>query len=186
MPAAVPAAQQRTRPCPHRANLPCAEEATDPCSRRLVRNRKLRCRLASSEPRPRGRILTVQVHMPRHFPPRVAPAAGLALALLGPTALLRAQTGLTGGAVQGTVRNEAGVAVGGVAVSLAAGDIGVTRLAVTDAEGGYRFAALPLGTYRLRVEAAGYRPLEREGLTPTVGQVLVVDVTLALARSETI
>ena len=33
---------------------------------------------------------------------------------------------------------------------------------------------------------AGFRPVVREGLTPALGQVLVVDVRLSLSRSETL
>jgi Carboxypeptidase regulatory-like domain len=117
---------------------------------------------------------------------RVVTGEIVPLVLLMLAAPASAQTGLTGGAVQGTVRSETGQPLGDVTVSLVAESTGITRMVVTDAEGGYRLAALPLGTYRLRVERKGFRPLERDGLTPAVGQVLVVDVSLALARSETV
>jgi len=99
---------------------------------------------------------------------------------------LSAQTGLTGGAIHGTVRNAAGDPIANIAVKLVDHESDIPRTVVTDAQGGYRFAALPLGTYRLGVSTAGYRPLEREGLRLAVGQAIVVDVTLAVARSETV
>jgi outer membrane receptor protein involved in Fe transport len=112
------------------------------------------------------------------------PWVSLAVLFLGLDTRLTAQTGLTGGAVQGSVRNDAGDALAGVSVSLIGENTGLTRATATDGLGRYSFAALAVGTYRLRVEATGFRPLVREGLTPTVGQTLVVDVRLALALSE--
>jgi hypothetical protein len=121
----------------------------------------------------------------RRRPPLVTGLA-VGVVLLVPSHPLAAQTGLTGGAVEGTVRDETGGRVGQVAVTLLAESTGLTRTVATDAEGRYHFGALPLASYRLVMEPAGFRPLERTGLTPGVGQVLVVDVTLALARSETV
>src|SRR5436190_10264811 len=117
---------------------------------------------------------------------RLVCCTGAAAVVLGMGAELAAQTGLTGGAVQGTVRSEAGEPLGGVSVSLVAEGTGITRTAATDAAGRYSFAALAVGTYRLRLDSPGFRPMEREGLAPAVGQVLVVDVGLALARSESV
>ena len=60
------------------------------------------------------------------------------------------------------------------------------RTTSTDAEGRYAFAALAVGTYRLRVAAPGFRTWEREGLLAAVGRALVVDVGLVLAASEAV
>jgi hypothetical protein len=103
---------------------------------------------------------------------------------LGPP--LAAQTGLTGGAVEGTVRDETGGALAGVTVVLEGETTGLTRSTLTDDRGRYALAAVPVGTYRLRVELPGFRPLLREGLAPTVGEALIVDVSLALSRSEVV
>jgi hypothetical protein len=113
-------------------------------------------------------------------------AWGLAIVLTGAGASLDAQTGLTGGALAGTVRDEAGNALVAAAVTLAGEGTGTARSSATDAAGRYTLAALPLDVYRLRVEAPGFRPLVRQGLTPALGQVLIVDVELALARSEAV
>jgi hypothetical protein len=105
------------------------------------------------------------------------------LGLNGP---LAAQTGLTGAGIAGTVRDESGRGVAQALVSLVDTHTGVTRRAVTDAGGRYLLAALPLDVFALHVDAEGYRTAVREGLAPTVGQVLRVDLTLALARSEAV
>src|SRR5262245_21313189 len=87
-----------------------------------------------------------------------AACGALALALLGPSAPLGAQTGLTGGAVEGTVRNDAALALGGIVMTLVGESTGITRTVVTDQDGRYSVAALPLDTYRLRVEPPGFQP----------------------------
>lgn len=112
--------------------------------------------------------------------------AGLSVAILIASSLgLEAQTGLTGVEVRGTVRNQAGEALGAVAIEVAEESTGLVSTATTDADGRYAVKALPVGAYRLRVEHAPYEPLVRTGLAAQVGQVVVVDVTLALAMSET-
>jgi hypothetical protein len=111
---------------------------------------------------------------------------GCAALFLAPTRQLAAQTGLTGGAIRGTVLSESGQPLGEVSVGLKGAGTGLSRAATTDAEGRYALAALPLDTYTLRIESPGFRSLVRDGLAPALGQVLVVDVALALARSETI
>src|SRR5262249_23654101 len=97
--------------------------------------------------------------------------AGLLLAL--PTALF-AQTGLTDAAIEGTVRDGSGQPLRGAAVATFDDASGFARTTTTDAEGRYRFAALPLGAYRLRFEHAGFQTLVRSGLAPRVREVLVV------------
>ncbi len=117
-------------------------------------------------------------------PPRHAGLSGLLLFFLATR--LDAQTGLTGAAVEGTVRNQAGQPLGGTRVELAEESRGFARTAATGPDGRYMMAALPLGSYQLRVEHDGYQPLVRADLTPAIGQVLVVDVTLALAFADTV
>jgi hypothetical protein len=114
------------------------------------------------------------------------PACGLlSAAILGLNDPVAAQSGLTGGAFR-PGPGRAGRAVARAQVSVAGANTGVTRRAATDAGGRYVLAALPLDVYRLQVEAEGFHTSVREGLAPAVGQVLVVDVYLAVARSEVV
>src|SRR2546422_6211041 len=58
---------------------------------------------------------------------------------------------------------------------------------VTGSEGRYRFTQLPLGTYQLRYELAGFQTLVREGLSIGAGFEAKVDITLLLGNvAETV
>jgi hypothetical protein len=106
--------------------------------------------------------------------------------LLGLPPSLEAQTGLTGAAVEGRVRDDTGQPLRGATVEIADAATGFVRTTVTDADGRYRFAALPVASYRVRAEHGGFHAATRAGLVATVGQVLVIDVTLAVAFSEAV
>ncbi|HEY5906782.1 MAG TPA: TonB-dependent receptor, partial [Vicinamibacteria bacterium] len=110
----------------------------------------------------------------------------LALLALAAGRALHAQTGLTGGSLQGSVRDGAGAGLAEALVTLVFEGTGIARTTSTDAEGRYTFPALAVGSYRLRVEAPGFRTWEREGLPAAVGRALVVDVGLVLAASEAV
>lgn len=62
-----------------------------------------------------------------------------------------------GGGVSGTVTDAKGTAVSGARVVAVSAAQGVQTKATTDAKGAYRFPALAVGLYDLRVEAAGYK-----------------------------
>jgi hypothetical protein len=110
----------------------------------------------------------------------------MALLALGAGRGLDAQTGLTGASLQGAVRDGSGAGLAGALVSLVEEGTGIARTTSTDAQGRYTFAALAVGTYRLRVAASGFRTWEREGLVAAVGRAMLVDVTLVLAASEAV
>jgi Carboxypeptidase regulatory-like domain/TonB dependent receptor len=110
----------------------------------------------------------------------------LALLVLGAGRGLHAQTGLTGGSLQGSVRDGSGAGLAGALVTLVEEGTGIVRTTSTDAEGRYVLPALAVGTHRLRVAAPGFKAWEREGLLAAVGRALVVDVGLVLAASEAV
>jgi hypothetical protein len=102
------------------------------------------------------------------------------------SARLNAQTGLTGAALEGTVRDEAGQPVAGAVVEVAEETTGLARKATTDTDGRYVVPALPLGSYRLRIAYGSHQAVVRTGLALGLGEVLAVDVTLSLVFSETV
>src|SRR5918995_243539 len=108
---------------------------------------------------------------------RVAAAAlwALALALLvGPTAL--AQSGRS--TVRGTVRDQQGNVVTGATVTLTDAGRNFTRSQTTNDEGGYTFTAVPPGTYRVEVEATGFKKAAFADVHAVVDTPVDVDAQL--------
>jgi hypothetical protein len=56
----------------------------------------------------------------------------------------------------------------------------VSRAFTTGQDGHYTFTLVPAGTYKLQVEASGFRPYIQSGLVLAVGQAATQDVTLQL------
>ncbi|MDX6272384.1 MAG: hypothetical protein QOD28_3607 [Acidobacteriota bacterium] len=110
-------------------------------------------------------------------------AAGATLALAFCVAAL-AQTHI--GTVQGTVRDPGGALVPGASVRIADPTSGYQQTAQTDQQGEFKFLNIPFHIYTVRVEAAGFQPVEKsidvETAIPTS-----VEFALAVATaSETV
>ena len=73
------------------------------------------------------------------------------------------------GRILGTVTDSSGAVMPGVNVSVTDTERGVTRALVTDAAGAYDAPNLTPGTYRVRVEAPGFKVLERQSIALGVG-----------------
>jgi outer membrane receptor for ferrienterochelin and colicin len=110
--------------------------------------------------------------------------AVLALALSWPAATY-AQ--VTTAILQGRCLDEAGAAVPGATVSAKNTSTSATRSAVTDANGNYRLAALPVGPYEVSVSLSGFGTQVRSGVTLQIGQEANLDFALKVATvTETI
>jgi hypothetical protein len=90
----------------------------------------------------------------------------------------------TGATLQGTVRDAQGAILPGASVTVRNTDTGVTRTLAADDSGFYRAAALTPGPYDLVVELSGFVRYQRTGLTLTIGQEAVVNITMQLAALE--
>jgi hypothetical protein len=91
------------------------------------------------------------------------------------------------GSIQGTVQDSQGAAVPGVTVNLRNVDTDVSRLAVTDGAGFYRFLNVPVGNYEITAELSGFSRYLRSGFTLAINQVAVVDAELRPAAvTETV
>jgi hypothetical protein len=88
-----------------------------------------------------------------------------------------AQTSAT---LVGRVLDASGGVLPGVTVSARQTETGLLRTAVSDAEGRYRIPALPPGLYEIRGELASFRPFVRSGVSLTIAQTTVVDLTLTV------
>lgn len=103
--------------------------------------------------------------------------AGLCLFVLCLT-LARASAQAGAGSVAGRVVDATGAAVPGVAVIVTAADSGAARTAVTGEDGAFAAPGVAPGLYRVRVTAAGFRPLLIDGIIVATGETARVDVQL--------
>src|SRR3984957_8667961 len=77
---------------------------------------------------------------------------------------LMAQTASTG-ALTGTIKDPSGAVVPNATVTLTSLDTAQARTSTTSAEGTFQFSQLQPGNYRMRIEAAGFKPLEISSVT---------------------
>ena len=87
----------------------------------------------------------------------------------------------TAGEIGGTVTDVQGLAVPGVAVTLAGPALIAPQTAVTLVDGSYRFRALGRGAYDLVFEIPGFRTLVREGVIVEGSRAIRIDAALELA-----
>jgi hypothetical protein len=87
------------------------------------------------------------------------------------------------GSLAGSVVDSSAAVVPGAAVKLINEETGAERAGLTEANGDFVFPGLTPGRYTIRVEATGFRPLERKGAVVLTGQRLVVG-TLSLQVGE--
>jgi hypothetical protein len=98
-----------------------------------------------------------------------------------------AQSQAANGAIEGTIVDSSGGVLPGVTVTITNTDTGAERSVVTNEKGLYRAPLLTLGTYRVVAELPGFKKFEQTGITLSVGQTAVVNVTMGVgAVSETI
>lgn len=101
------------------------------------------------------------------------------------TSVLHAQ--LTTATLVGTVTDPTGAAVPGARVTVVNLDTHFTSTVPSNANGDYRVDLLPVGTYSMTVETAGFKKFIQTNITLTVNQQVHVDASLALgASTETI
>jgi hypothetical protein len=80
--------------------------------------------------------------------------------------------------IRGTVSDPTGAVVSGAKVTIKNEDTGLTRSTPTNAAGNYLFAELPVGSYRIEVEQAGFKSAVRSKIVVNVADVRAVDVQL--------
>ena len=85
------------------------------------------------------------------------------LAILASQAPLAAQS--TTGTIQGTVKDNQDAVVPGATVTIRNVATNATRSVVTEGSGNYRFLNVPIGSYEVTVELAGFSKLVRSGIT---------------------
>ena len=82
------------------------------------------------------------------------------------------------GRILGTVTDQSGGVVVGATVTVIDTERGITRTLTTDDAGAYNAPNLTAGNYTVRVEAKGFKKIERQGIGIEVGHEVRVDLTV--------
>lgn len=101
------------------------------------------------------------------------------LVLLAHTPLV-AQTGTS--RITGTVVDPTGAVVPGAVITATNENTGVQYRAITTSTGSYALESLPVGSYKLTVEAPGFRTYTTVGNILTVSAPLVIDITMEVGQ----
>ena len=87
------------------------------------------------------------------------------------------------GSIEGVVLDQTGAVVPGTRVTVRNLTTGAERVLTSDSGGRYRAVNLAPGTYTVRAEISGFQPVERTGITVTVGSTTTVDISLSVAAA---
>jgi hypothetical protein len=113
--------------------------------------------------------------------PRGVRLACLALALIFSAATVSAQTTST---LAGDVRDANGAAIPGAEVTVKSLETGRASTAVSDEEGRYTFAGLPVGPYEVRAAKSDFKNYLQERVNLTVNETATLDIRLEPAGLE--
>jgi len=113
--------------------------------------------------------------------PQAAPWGSILLAFVV-AATASAQT--SGGAIRGTVSDPSGASVPGAGITIEEISTSENWRLVSSSAGLYNALSLPVGRYRVTVKALGFSTTEFTDIDVQVGSERVVNVQLALGKSE--
>jgi hypothetical protein len=105
----------------------------------------------------------------------------LAVAALALIASVPAIAQGTTGAIDGIVRDDQGLALPGATISVHNAATGFTRSSVSDAAGVYRFTALPIGTYEVKIDLTGFAAQSRKETVVNIGATTTVEFRMSVA-----
>ena len=115
---------------------------------------------------------------------RLLKAAGVLAILAGLcTALLSAQTAT--GTLSGRVVDKTGALVANAKVTIRGEQTGLAREGVTNNEGYYQFAFVPLGRYEVTATSPGFKTVKKTGVEVVLNTNTVSDFTLDVAGTST-
>jgi len=86
--------------------------------------------------------------------------------------------------LNGTVKDQGGLALPGVTITVIQTGTGLTRTVVTDDTGSYVLQNLPIGPYRFEAALQGFRTFVQTGIVLQVGENPTLAVALALGQIE--
>ncbi len=87
------------------------------------------------------------------------------------------------GTILGTLKDPTGASISGAAVSAVNEGTSLRRSAATDTEGNYVIPLLPVGSYRVEVEAQGFKSEVRSGIDLHVASQLRIDFSMQVGTS---
>ena len=85
---------------------------------------------------------------------------------------------LTTGTIFGTVKDGSGAVLPGATLTVTNIETGIVRSAVSGERGDYRVPALAVGNYEVQAALPGFQTAIRKGITLSVGQEAVIDISL--------
>ncbi len=88
------------------------------------------------------------------------------------------------GDITGTVTDPSGATIPDATVTLMNVSTNASQKTTTNAEGSYRFAFVPPGTYQINVSASGFQSQARSGIVVTAGQPTTASIQLTLASAS--
>src|SRR3989441_4621272 len=80
--------------------------------------------------------------------------------------------------ILGEIKDSTGAVIPGASITAKNVETSLTRTGMSAEDGSYRFSALPVGSYEVKVELPGFRTEVRSGLTLTVSQEAVINFTM--------
>jgi hypothetical protein len=110
--------------------------------------------------------------------------AALVACLTASTAFAQGGGASSTGTIVGKVADSSSAVLPGVTVTASSPSMMGVQTAVTNAEGSYRFPAIPPGTYTLTFELPGFNTLKREGIDIRLGFTATINVELAVASLQ--
>jgi hypothetical protein len=90
---------------------------------------------------------------------------------------IRALASVTG-SISGTISDPAGAVIPGASVTAIENETGIHHDVVTDQKGFYSFLALPVGTYTVLVQSAGFKEARRTGIVIDANSAVRADLRL--------
>ena len=88
------------------------------------------------------------------------------------------------GTVSGIVADQTAAVIPGAAITLTNNETGLVRTTVTNGEGLYRFDAVELGTYSVKVSSNNFGTVVKNNLVVSANQITQVDTQLLPGSQE--
>jgi hypothetical protein len=107
-----------------------------------------------------------------------------ALSLLLTLSVRSSAQSIISGDVTGVVTDPSGAAIPGANVALTNVNTNTSQKTTTNAQGSYRFAFIPPGTYKVDAKASGFQAQQTPGVVVTAGQPSTVNLQLMVAGAS--